>query len=217
MKTIDMKKLLIIGLLAMMSFSASAQIMDVGGGFIMAKQKSTMKYNGATNETTASGPGFYVNLGMTTMMTEGVGYTIDFFLNQWTLTADEEDPTDSKTSETNLGFVLALSLRLPVSESLIFSPYFGPVMAYGLSSKTTGKDLLNGGTAKINNYDKDQYGATYSRMDTYITVGAAADIVPSNLRLSMGVDFGMWNRLSGIKDAKIKDGPNFRFGVAYLF
>lgn len=214
-----MKKLLIISILALMAVNASAQIMDVGGGFIMAKQKFSAKGGGVSTESTASGPGFYVNLGMTTMMTEGVGYTIDFFLNQWTLTADEEDPTDSKTSETNLGFVLALSLRLPVSESLIFSPYFGPVMTYGLSSKTTGKDLLNGGTAKVNNYDKDEspYGTHYSRLDDFITVGAAVDIVPSNLRLSFGVDFGLWNRISGIKDSKLKDGPNFRFGAAYLF
>ena len=204
-----------------MSFSASAQILDLldlGGGMIIAKQKSSFKYNGLTEESTSSGPGFYLNAGMTTMMTEGVGYAAEFFLDNWTLTLDEDDPSDSKTSETNLGLMFALSLRLPVSETLIFSPYFGPVMMYGLSSKTTGKDLLNGGTVTVNNYDKNEspYESHYSRMDTFITVGAAVDIVPSNLRLSFGVDFGMWNRISGIKNAKITDGANIRFGVAYL-
>ena len=211
-----MKKLFIISLLALMSFSAGAQIIDLGGGMILAKQKSSMKYNGMSSESSASGPGFYLNAGTTSMLTEGIGYTIDLFLSHWTLTADEEDPTNSKTNENNIGFVYALSFRFPVSESMVFSPYFGPAMMYGLSSKSTGKNPVDDSTVTTNNYDKNDLGYSYSRLDTFITVGAAVDIIPSNLRLSFGVDFGMWNRISGVKDSKLKDGPNIRFGIAYL-
>ncbi|MBP5302175.1 MAG: outer membrane beta-barrel protein [Bacteroidales bacterium] len=217
-----MKKLLITVLALATAFTAFAQGeqkvdlgLNVGAGFISAQQKGSTTFNGQKFESNSDGLGYYLNIGADgDLGLAGLGYAMDLFFDHWKLWPEDGD-NNSYTTENYLGYALQLNFPINTSESVCLRPFFGPGFAYGLSSKSHAEGDVAGQHFEedTNNYEKN---SGYSRSYAYITLGADVLLKPANLRIRGGVDFGMWDRATA-KESKVKDGPNFRLGVAYLF
>ena len=215
-----MKKILVLTLAIVLGISAYAQseskpgFISAGGGIVIAKQKGSTSMMGTTTTSTTSGPGFYLNFGMTNDLgLGGLGYAMDLFFDHWLL-SDDEGSSDAVAKENYIGFVIALNLTLDASETLSLMPFFGPGFSYGLSSKTKWTNPISGEKETLDNYAEDTH---YLRQYSYLTVGADVLLKSLHLRLRGSVDFGMWDRYASVKEITTKDGPNLRLGIAYLF
>ncbi len=209
-----MKRILItLAILVSSASFAFAQYgpgMLIGGGFYAAKQKS----EAGGNTQSCSGPGFYLAGGMTSNLTRGIDYTMEFFYETYTLDTST-NAYDGSQTESNIGYDIKLMLNFPASDSMALLPYFGVAYMYGLRSTAT--TTTGGVKTTVDCYDSDKMaGVNYQRMDMFLLAGAALNIGPS-LRVDVGAWFGMWNRITNVKGTKTTDGTNLRLGVYYMF
>lgn len=209
-----MKKILtsvLAASLMLLGTSAFAQV-SVGAGYVNSKNT----YTTSSGSTNASEPmnGFYVGvdynvpIGDIFGMSAGVNYEFltskDYELGSF-LKGKYTEQYINVPVRLNAGFGLADGVRLFV--------FGGPTFSYGLSAQSEGNVSVAGIDlgGKYDNYQK----AGWNRFDVMVGGGAGLDLM-DKIRLTVGYDLGMFNRLP--KDSSDKLNRNkLHAGIAFLF
>jgi len=137
-------------------------------------------------------------------------YSKGDFLGEFIGGADDID-----WKESSLLVPVKINYAIPVADILKIVPYLGPTIEYNISSKATKDDETE------DLYDIED-GAKYKHLQLYIGGGVAFDIADI-VRVSVGYDYGLLNRLNvdmfddNDVDYHFKDNGRLSVGVAYLF
>lgn len=172
--------------------------LSVGAGYVSSDWKTKA---GSRTHTETLGGG-YVNADYNIAIADfGLGVAPGIYFD---LYSKKEDGV--KFSEANIGIPVMFNYAIPVADILKITPFAGPTLQFGLSSKT------KHGDDSINHYDED-----YSRLQLFVGGGVAFDIADI-VRVSIGYDLGLLNRNTGDNkdDFKVKNN-GLHLGVAYLF
>ena len=178
--------------------------LSVGAGYVDSKQ--VWKTDDDTHKEGFGG--FYVGADYNIAIADfglGVapGIYVDFLTNK-------DYPVDgAKWKEVNLGIPVMFNYAIPVADILKITPFAGPTLQLGLSSKMKDDDNTH------NVYSDDD--ADYGRLQLFVGGGVAFDIADI-VRFSIGYDLGLLNRNTGDQkdDLKVKNN-GLHFGIAYLF
>ena len=192
-----MKKIILtLALAAVAALSANAQI-GVGVGYATK--------NLVNGDNTASYAGFYGGGNYNIELSNGIcvapGIDVSYVSNSGTLAT-----IDYKNTEMYLGIPLHFNYAIEIANGFKLTPFVGPTISFGLSSKHEDEVL---GTS-------DNYGnnSNYGRFDILVGGGVAFD-VQDLIRVSFGYNLGLLDRNSS--DDVTTKANGLHFGVAYLF
>ena len=123
---------------------------------------------------------------------------------------------DADWKESSILVPVKVNYAVPVADIFKIVPYIGPTLEYNISSKASAE----GETVDL--YSMPGDGGKYKHIQLYLGGGVAFDIADI-VRVSVGYDFGMLNRVKvddfddNDVDYSFKDKGRLSVGVAYLF
>ena len=123
---------------------------------------------------------------------------------------------DADWKESSILVPVKVNYAVPVADIFKIVPYIGPTLEYNISSKASAE----GETVDL--YSMPGDGGKYKHIQLYLGGGVAFDIADI-VRVSVGYDFGMLNRVKvdyfddNDIDYSFKDTGRLSVGVAYLF
>ena len=202
-----MKKLFAIAA-ALMLIGTTAFAQSFGAGYV----QSTQKFNNTAN--TANG--FYAGFGYTAKILPGIslnpGIYYEFLTSKEGFNYGSLASVSGKTTEHYVNVPLQLSLALAFAPSFKLFLYGGPTANIGIASTTkfSGNVLGFEDTDTVNNYEDGDY----SRFDIMLGGGIGAEIA-QRIRLNVGYDFGMLDRLKESDDVLKRN--RLTAGVAFIF
>lgn len=198
-----MKKVFAIAA-ALMLLGTTAFAQSFGAGYVQSTQKF--------NKTASTANGFYAGFGYTAeilpFLSLNPGIYYEFLTSSSNTSLFGYNISSAKTTEHYVNVPLHLSLDLKLAPSFKMFVYGGPTANIGIASSTKGE--LLGATKKYNNYEDDDY----SRFDIMLGGGIGAEIA-QRIRLTVGYDFGMLNRLKD-SDYLLKRN-RLTAGAAFIF
>lgn len=145
----------------------------------------------------------------------GVAPGIYFQFSKGDLVGGVSDVT-ADWKESSLLIPVKVNYAIPVADIFKIVPYLGPTLEFNISSKASAE----GETMDL--YDIPEDGVKYHHLQLYLGGGVAFDIADI-VRVSVGYDYGMLNRLKidhfedAGADYAFKDTGRLSVGVAYLF
>ncbi len=205
-----MKKILssiLVASLMLVGTSAFAQ-MSIGAGYV--NSKSTFSTSSGTSKYSAPSNGFYAGLEYNVPVGDifglSAGVNFEYLMSKTytlgsLLSGDFKEQYINVPVHLNFGADLADAIRV-----LVFA---GPTFSYGLAAK------VEGGAAGFT-LGSDLYkDRGWNRFDVLVGGGVGLELM-DKIRLSVGYDLGMFNRLP--KDSNDKVNRNRMYaGLAFLF
>ena len=205
-----MKKILcsvLAGALMLLGTSAYAQF-SVGAGYVNGKYTYT---SSSSSKTSDAANGFYVGADYTLPVGEvfGISAGLNFEMlmsknyNLWGITGN--------LKEQYLNLPVRLNFGFDMGGSRVFA-FAGPTLSYALASKA--QVGMGGFSGVVDLYEKDILD---NRFDVMVGGGLGIDLM-ERLRVSVGYDFGMFNKLDEEDNANATFRRNrLHAGIAFLF
>jgi hypothetical protein len=211
-----MKKIVTIlsaALLLLAGTNAFAQ-MSVGAGYVNSTNSLKFSKNGDASTTAING--FYAGVGYTIPISSLINFTpgvyYEFLANK-NVEGEGAFTLSGALTEHYLNVPLTFSLGGSVAPGIRLFAFAGPTATFGLASTTDTSASVAGISlgGKTNNYDNSDYG----RFD--VMLGGGAGIQFSNVRLTVGYDYGMLNRYTGDSDSISRHTSRLHVGLGFAF
>lgn len=188
--------------------SAYAQF-SIGAGYVNGKY--TYATSSSNSKSSDAANGFYV--GAEYLLPVGNVFGISAGLNYEMLLSKDYNLFGSITGnlkEQYLNLPVRLNFGAEVGDSRIFA-FAGPTLSYALSSKATVG--AGGFTGVVDLYEKDILD---NRFDVMVGGGLGIDLM-ERIRVSVGYDFGMFNKLDDDDEAGTLRRNRLHAGIAFIF
>ena len=211
-----MKKIVTIlsaALLLLAGTNAFAQ-MSVGAGYV--NSTNSLKFGKNSDASTTAINGFYAGVGYTIPISSLINFTpgvyYEFLANK-NVEGEGAFTLSGALTEHYLNVPLTFSLGGSVAPGIRLFAFAGPTATFGLASTTDTSASVAGISlgGKTNNYDNSDYG----RFD--VMLGGGAGIQFSNVRLTVGYDYGMLNRYTGDSDSISRHTSRLHVGLGFAF
>ena len=211
-----MKKIVTIlsaALLLLAGTNAFAQ-MSVGTGYV--NSTNSLKFGKNSDASTTAINGFYAGVGYTIPISSLINFTpgvyYEFLANK-NVEGEGAFTLSGALTEHYLNVPLTFSLGGSVAPGIRLFAFAGPTATFGLASTTDTSASVAGISlgGKTNNYDNSDYG----RFD--VMLGGGAGIQFSNVRLTVGYDYGMLNRYTGDSDSISRHTSRLHVGLGFAF
>ena len=210
-----MKKIVTIlsaALLLLAGTNAFAQ-MSVGAGYV--NSTNSLKFGKNSDASTTAINGFYAGVGYTLPVSSLINFTpgvyYEFLANKDVASVGGLTASGTLT-EHYLNIPLTFSVGGSVAPGIRLFAFAGPTAKFGLASTTDSNASLAGISlgGKTDNYNNSDYG----RFD--IMLGGGAGIEFSNVRLTVGYDYGLLNRYTGSGDI-FRHTSRLHVGLGFAF
>ena len=211
-----MKKFVTIlsaALLLLAGTNAFAQ-MSVGAGYV--NSTDSFKFGKNSDASTTAINGFYAGVGYTIPISSLINFTPGVyyeFLGNKNVDGEGGLVLSGALTEHYINVPMTFSVGGSVAPGIRLFAFAGPTCTFGLASTTDTSASLGGISlgGKTNNYDNSDYG----RFD--VMLGGGAGIEFSNVRLTVGYDYGMLNRYTGESDNIFRHTSRLHVGLGFAF